>query len=234
MTARIIKAMTRAFLLLILTAAAAAAQNDTAKRLKEANDVLKEMMGADDKAIPQELLDNATCVAVIPGVKKAAFLIGGKFGRGFLTCRNANGVGWKSPAAMRVEGGSVGFQVGGSESDFIMIVKNAKGAEKLMSSRFTLGGEANVAAGPVGRNSTAQTDAQMRAEILSWSRSRGVFAGASIEGATLREDAEANKELYGKEMTTKEVMARTGAAPAAAKPMLATLSKYSGRAGKKS
>ncbi len=202
------------------------------KRLTAATDTVKEMMKAGDKGIPQDLLDSASCVAVVPGLKKGAFIFGGKYGRGFLTCRNNNGIGWKTPAAVRVEGGSFGFQIGGSETDVIMIVKSKKGAEKMMQSRFTLGGEASVAGGPVGRNSTAMTDAQMRAEILSYSRSRGVFAGISLEGATMREDQEANKELYGKEISSKDIMTTSPPAAKTARPFLAVLSKYSGRAGK--
>lgn len=202
------------------------------KRLQEATDTIHEMLKADDKGIPQELLDNSMCAIIVPGMKKAAFLIGGKFGRGFMSCRNDNGIGWKAPAAVRVEGGSVGFQIGGSETDVIMLVKSRKGAEKLMESKFTLGGDVSVAGGPVGRTSTAQTDLQMRAEILSWSRARGVFAGAALDGATLREDKETNKELYGKEMTSKEVLSSSMATPAVAKPFVAALTKHSGRAGK--
>jgi lipid-binding SYLF domain-containing protein len=219
---------------LLMTGLAFAGDEEANKRLGEATTVLNEMLKADDKGIPQDLIESAHCVVVVPGVKKGAFIVGGKYGRGFITCRNEGGVGWKSPAAVRVEGGSFGFQIGGSETDVIMIVKSQKGAEKLMQDRFTLGGEGSLAGGPVGRTSSAMTDAQMRAEMLSWSRSRGVFAGLSLEGATLREDKEANKDLYGKELTTKEVLTSKLTTPAAAKPFVAALSKYSGRGGKKS
>ncbi len=202
------------------------------KRLREAVVVVNELMGVADKGIPQELLDKFTCAVVVPGLKKGAFILGAKMGRGFMICRNENGIGWGSPAGIRIEGGSLGFQIGASETDVIMLVKSRAGAEKLMASRFTLGGNASVAAGPVGRESSAQTDIQMRAEILSWSRSRGVFAGLSLQGATLREDQEVNRQLYGSEMTTKEVIQKSPAVPDSAKPLVAALSKYSGRAGK--
>lgn len=218
---------------LLIVASSLLADEAESKRLKEAADVVGELMATSDRGVPQELLDQATCVAVVPGLKKGAFIVGAKFGRGFLTCRNGNGVGWRAPAAIRVEGGSVGFQIGGSASDVIMLVKTAKGAEKMMSSRFTLGGEGEVAAGPVGRDATAQTDLQMRAEILSYSRSRGVFAGISLQGATIREDDDVNQSLYGQKLTSKEILSGDRKAPDAAAPLIAALTKYSGRAGKK-
>lgn len=211
-----------------------AESSNAAKRLGDSATVINEMMGADDKGIPQSLIDSSSCVVVIPGLLKGAFIFGGKYGRGYMTCRNDNGIGWKSPAAVRVEGGSFGLQIGGSATDVIMIVKSEKGAEKLMQSRFTVGGEASAAAGPLGRNTTAMTDAQMRAEILSWSRSRGVFGGLSLEGATLREDQEANQDIYGKKLSSKDVLTTMPPAPASAKPLIEALTKYSGRAGKKS
>lgn len=223
-------------ILICLTVAATltlqAQDTAAAKRLSSAATTVREIMDAGDKGIPQELLDSSSCVVVVPGLKKGAFIFGGKYGRGFLTCRNDNGLGWKSPASVRVEGGSFGFQIGGSETDVVMIVKSQKGAEKMMQSRFTLGGEASVAGGPVGRNSTAMTDVQMRAEILSYSRSRGAFAGISLEGATVREDQGANRELYGKEISSKDVLSTKPPVPAGAKEFLDVLSKYSGRAGK--
>jgi lipid-binding SYLF domain-containing protein len=190
------------------------------------------MMTAGDKGIPQEMLDKSQCAVIVPSMKQGEFIVGGKFGRGFFTCRHENGRGWKCPAAIRVEGGSVGFQIGGSATDVIMLVKSAKGGDKLAGSRFTIGGEVSAAAGPVGRESNAMTDAQMSAEILSWSRSRSVFAGVSVQGATLREDQQANTELYGKEMTTPQVLDRKEAQPAAVQPLVAALTKFSGRAGK--
>jgi lipid-binding SYLF domain-containing protein len=148
--------------------------SEPVKRLEEAAAVFSEIMATPDKAIPQDLLEKAHCIVIVPGVKKRAFIVGGKYGKGYLSCRNKSGVNWSAPATVRIEGGSVGFQIGGSETDVIMLVMNERGADRLLSSKFTLGGEGQVAAGPVGRTATAETDAYMRAEILSWSRSRGV------------------------------------------------------------
>jgi lipid-binding SYLF domain-containing protein len=199
------------------------------KRLKEADTMLHEIMDIKDKAVPQDLLDKSQCVVLVPGVKKAAFIVGGKFGRGFVSCRNQGGVGWSAPAAVKVEGGSVGFQIGGSETDVLMLVLNERGADKLLSSKFTVGGDASVAAGPVGRTSSAETDAAMRAEILSYSRARGVFAGIALNGATLRPDDDANREIYGKDVDNKDVVAGKLPTPDAAKELLASLNKYSSR-----
>src|SRR5205823_2589366 len=157
-----------------------------AERLKTSVEVLTEIMAAPDKGIPDELLDRSQCVVIVPGLKKGAFIVGGQYGRGFIECRHASGKGWSAPAAIKVEGGSFGFQIGGQETDAIMLVMNKRGADKLLSSKFTLGADASVAAGPVGRTSSANTDAKMHAEILSYSRARGVFAGISLAGATLR------------------------------------------------
>lgn len=203
--------------------------NGAADRLKEAAAVLSEVMEIPDRAIPQDLLARAECVVVVPGMKKGAFIVGGKYGRGFFSCRKPNGRGWSAPAGVRVEGGSVGFQIGGSETDVIMLVLNRRGAEKLLSSKFTLGGEGTVAAGPVGRSASAQTDAFMQAEILTWSRSRGAFAGVALTGATLRPDEEANRELYGKKLTNRQIVTGNVAVPAAAQPLISLLNKYSSR-----
>jgi lipid-binding SYLF domain-containing protein len=168
----------------------------------------------------------------VPGLKKGAFIIGGKYGKGYLSCRNQNNHGWSAPGAVRVEGGSVGFQIGGSETDVVLLVMNARGAEKLLSSQFTLGGEGEVAAGPVGRTATAQTDAKLHAEILSWSRSRGVFAGLSLQGATLRQDTDGNEALYGRKLENREIVTKGIAPPAASAKLLQLLNKYSPRESK--
>lgn len=199
------------------------------RRLAAAAEVFREIMGGGDKAIPQDLLEKSECAVIVPSLKKGAFIVGGKFGRGFVVCRNSNRVGWGSPAAVRIEGGSVGFQIGGAETDVILLVMNRRGAERLLSSKFTLGGEASVAAGPVGRDAQAQTDASMRAEILSWSRQRGVFGGISLQGATMREDRDVNKDLYGRQMTNREVVEKNPAPPKAAETLLAELNRYSSR-----
>ena len=186
-------------------------------------------MAAPDKAVPQDLLDKAECIVVVPGLKKGAFIVGAKFGRGFISCRKADGAGWSAPAAMRVEGGSFGFQLGGSETDVVMLVMNKSGVPRLLSSKFTLGGDASVAAGPVGRSAQAETDAKMTAEILTYSRSRGLFAGIALNGATLRGDEDWNRELYGKKITPSEIVTGGIAPPAAASGFLETLAKYSSR-----
>src|SRR5262249_17054000 len=149
-------------------------------RLDASADTIRDMMKAADKGIPQDLMDKAKCVVVVPGMKKAGFIIGAKYGRGFASCRRAGGVGWSAPAAMRVEGGSLGFQIGASETDIVLLVMNDGGMRHLLSDKFTIGGDASAAAGPIGREATAQTDAKLSAEILSYSRSRGLFAGVSL------------------------------------------------------
>jgi lipid-binding SYLF domain-containing protein len=206
--------------------------SEPVKRLEEAAAVFSEIMATPDKAIPQDLLEKAHCIVIVPGVKKGAFIVGGKYGKGYLSCRNKSGGRWSAPATVRMEGGSVGFQIGGSETDVIMLVMNERGADRLLSSKFTLGGEGEVAAGPVGRTATAETDAYMRAEILSWSRSRGVFAGISLQGATLRQDLDDNATLYGKNLENREIVTKGVAPPAAAAKLLGLLNKYSPRASK--
>jgi len=177
-----------------------------ADRLEASVDTLVDMSHADDKGIPQDLLENSHCVIVIPGMKKAGFIFGAKYGRGFASCRRPSNAGWSAPAAMRVEGGSVGFQIGASETDVVLLVMNDSGMKHLLSDKFTIGGDATAAAGPLGRGATAQTDAMMHAEMLSYSRSRGLFAGISLEGATLRPDEDSNRELYGRHTTNRQIL----------------------------
>jgi lipid-binding SYLF domain-containing protein len=196
-------------------------------RLKASAEVLREIMATPDKGIPQELLENSHCIVIVPGMKKGAFIVGGQYGRGFMLCRLPSGAGWSAPAGVKVEGGSVGFQIGGSETDAIMLVMNEKGAEKLLSSKFTLGADASVAAGPVGRSSSAGTDLKMTAEILTYSRSRGVFAGVALDGATLRPDDDSNAELYHTKRTNKEIVMGKTKVPAAASQLVAELNRYS-------
>jgi lipid-binding SYLF domain-containing protein len=206
-----------------------AKDNDNGKRLDEAAAVFSEVMGTPDKGIPQEMMENAHCIVIVPGLKTAAFVFGGKYGKGYLSCRNKSGAGWSAPGTVRIEGGSVGFQIGGSETDLIMLVMNERGADKLLSSKFTLGAEGSVAAGPVGRTATVQTDAQMHAEILSWSRSQGLFAGLALEGATLRQDLDDNSSLYGKRLTNREIVTTSVRVPRVAEKLMALLNKYSRR-----
>jgi len=174
-------------------------------RLDASADTLTDMMRASDHGIPHDLLDKAKCVVVIPGMKKAGFIFGAKYGSGFAVCRRP-GIGWSAPAAMIVEGGSVGFQIGLSETDVVLLVMNDGGMRHLLSDKFTLGGDASAAAGPIGRTASAETDAMMNAEMLAYSRSRGLFAGISLEGATLRPDGSADRELYGRDVTNHEIL----------------------------
>ena len=203
---------------------AAKVKNPTTIRLREAGTVFSEIMAAPDKGIPHDLLEKAHCVVVVPGLKKAAFVVGAQYGKGFVTCRR--GGGWSAPAAVRIEGGSFGFQIGGTEIDVVMLVMNDRGADRLLSSQFTLGGQSEVAAGPVGRSATAQTDALMTAELLSWSRSRGIFAGVSLLGATLRQDLDDNRVLYGKKLENREIVRGNVAAPKSATRLLKQLNQY--------
>lgn len=205
------------------------AEPDTTKRLSAAAEAFKEVMGTPDKSIPQELLARAQCIVIVPDLKKAAFIFGAKYGKGFVSCRKSGGVGWSAPGSIRVEGGSFGLQIGGTETDVFMLVMNQKGMDRLLSTKFTLGGDATAAAGPVGRSTQAETDAALTAEILTWSRSRGLFAGVSLSGATLREDEDWNYELYGKPMKNREIVTGNTAPPKAAEALMAELNKYSSR-----
>jgi len=206
-----------------------AKNNDSVKRLNEAAAVFSEIMAAPDKGIPQDMLGNAHCIVIVPSLKTGAFLVGGKYGKGYVSCRSKSGTGWSAPGTVRIEGGSIGFQIGGSTTDLIMLVMNQRGADKLLSSKFTLGAEGSVAAGPVGRTATAQTDAQMHAEILSWSRSQGLFAGLALEGATLRQDLDDNAQLYGKRLENREIVTTAVRTPNAAAKLISLLNKYSAR-----
>src|SRR5579863_6142454 len=204
------------------------AASDAPKRLQSAAGALKEVMDIPDKAIPQDLLNKAQCMVIVPDLKKGAFIVGAKYGKGFVACRKKDGVGWSAPGSVRVEGGSFGFQIGGQETDVFMLIMNERGMNRLFATKFTLGGDASVAAGPVGRSTQAETDAAMTAEILTWSRSRGLFAGISLSGATMRQDADWNMELYGKKIDNREILS-SATPPAAAGSFLAELNKYSSR-----
>ena len=203
---------------------AAEAQAQTLARMENAVAVFDEVTTMGDRAIPADLLKKAQCVAIVPGLKKGAFVVGAKYGRGFVSCRT--GTGWSAPAGIRMEGGSVGFQIGGTEIDVVLAIMNKRGVERLLSNEFTLGADASVAAGPLGRSAAAQTDAGMTAEILSWSRSRGVFAGVALEGATLRGDDDANLDLYGKRLEMKQIVTGSTPVPAAAEALISRLSKF--------
>ncbi len=200
-----------------------------AERLDDSAALFSEVMSTPDKTIPQDLLNKAACIVLIPGLKKVAFVGGGQYGRGFALCRGADGQGWGPPAAMRVEGGSFGLQAGISSSDVILLVMNERGMRRLTTDKFTIGVDAAAAAGPVGRNASATTDAMMTAEILSWSRARGAFIGISLDGATLRGDTDENESMYGQRWTSKQIIDSGATAPSAAGKLISLLNKYSMR-----
>jgi len=203
--------------------------SDVRNRLTNAEDVFHQIMATPDKAIPQNLLDDASCIVIIPGMKKGAFIFGGQYGKGFISCRGTNGVGWTAPGAVTIEGGSFGLQLGGSETDAVLLLMNRGAENKLLSDQFTLGASASVAAGPVGRTASAQTDAMLTAEILSYSRSRGVFAGVSLKGSTLRQDTDVDTELYGSGANNKQIVAGDASTPPVVQPFVQELDKYSPR-----
>jgi len=208
---------------------AAASEPDTTKRLAAASDAFKDVMDIPDKSIPQQLLDKAQCLVIVPDLKSGAFIVGAKYGKGFVSCRKKDGVGWSAPGSVRIEGGSFGFQIGGTETDVFMLIMNQKGVDRLLSTKITLGGDATAAAGPVGRSTQAETDAAMTAEILTWSRARGLFAGVSLNGSTLREDEDWNREMYGKAVKNREIVTGDVKPPAAAAPLTELLNKFSSR-----
>ena len=205
---------------------ARAANKDTDEdRLKDCGAVLKEILDISDN-VPQELLDRADCVVVYPSVLKAAFVIGGSYGRGAMTCRKGQNFtgSWGAPTMMALEGGSFGFQIGGQATDFVLLVMNESGARGILAGKVKLGGDASIAAGPVGRDASAETDVTLRSEILSYSRSRGLFAGISLEGSTIRPDNKANKQIYGNLLGAKEiVLSDQVRAPGAAEQLVSTL-----------
>jgi len=203
------------------------AGSEAAQRVAESARVLNEIMDAPDQGIPKELLADAHCIAIIPSLKRAGFILGGQYGKGVVSCRSENGVGWTGPSTVRIEGGSFGLQIGGAETDLVLLVMDDHGAQKLMKSKFTLGGDATVAAGPVGRTAKAQTDATMNAKILAYARSRGVFAGIALEGATLRPDVSDNRRLYSRDVEHKEILLGQVAAPASCAVLVQTLNRYS-------
>jgi lipid-binding SYLF domain-containing protein len=199
---------------------------EVTKRIHESGVVLSEIMSAGDKAIPEDLLQKAQCVGIVPNLKRAGFIVGAKYGKGVLTCRTGNGEGWSGPATIRIEGGSVGFQIGAGETDVVFVVMNRTGMEKLEKDKFTIGGDASAMAGPVGRSTEARTDAMMSAEILSWSRSRGIFAGVSLEGATLRPDNDDNAKVYGRPATQREILRGEVKAPHSAEDLYQQLNRW--------
>jgi len=224
------KSLLAVWLLLVLTAPvafAAGKRSDEVQRLQRAAEVFKEIMATPDKAIPDDLLDRAECVAIVPGLKKAALGFGGKFGRGVVTCRKADRH-WSAPSFITVEGGSVGFQIGFSQTDVVLLIMNRKGIDKLIGDKFTLGADASVAAGPVGRTANAQTDVKLDAEILGYSRAKGLFAGVSLEGATLRQDADNIRDFYGEAVDPRKILLEgTVPMPAEGRPLAVALAHES-------
>jgi lipid-binding SYLF domain-containing protein len=207
--------------------AANAFADEVSERLQAAATVMDEIMAAPDKGIPGDVLDKADCVAIIPGMKKAGFIVGGRYGKGMVSCRNKAQTAWEAPVMLTLEGGSVGLQIGASSTDVVLLVMERSGIDSLMKDKVTLGGDASVAGGPVGRSATAQTDAMMKAKILSYSRSQGVFAGLELAGSTLRPDKDDNKALYGKAIEAKDILNGKPTIPSAAQPLIKALTKYS-------
>jgi SH3 domain-containing YSC84-like protein 1 len=222
------------FVFCLLVALPMFAQEKEDTRLKDSYTVMKEILGTPDKGIPRDLLNKSYCVVVYPSVKKAAFVVGGSYGRGVITCRTGEGYNgpWSPPAMFALEGASFGLQIGGEATDFVLLVMNDQGAQSVLSSKVKLGADASAAAGPVGRTTSAETDAVMKAEILSWSRAQGVFGGVSLEGSTMRSDDGANKDLYGKKLTAKEIVhGGTVQTPEGGKPLIELLTQTSPKHG---
>ena len=220
--------------LFIAAAALSSEAGKEADQIAKANEVLGEIMRTPDKSVPQDLLDRSVCVGIVPSELKFAFIVGGNYGRGVLTCRRHGDGPWGAPSLFHLGGGSFGLQIGGKATDIVFIVQNPKGARKLLSDNVKLGADASVAGGPVGRSAEGSTDAAMQAEILSYSRSRGVFAGLSLAGAVLKQDEDANEHLYGKKLSAQDILIQgVVSPPAAAKPLIASLTKYSPHGGKR-
>ena len=206
-----------------LTAVASDRENDV-NRTNKAAQVFKEIMNAPDQGIPQDLLERAKCIAIIPGDLKFAFIFGGNYGRGLATCRT--GHGWSAPTFLAIDGGSVGYQIGGSSTDIVMLFMNDRALQSLLSDKFKLGADASVAAGPVGRNASADTDLKLNAEILSYSRAKGVFAGVSLNGAVVKADQSADEAMYGQNVNRHAILDGKVAVPASAEPLLNEIGGY--------
>ena len=214
-------------LLIVLGVGSLFGASKEVERIDNAAKAFSEIMAAPDKGIPGDLLNKADCIVIIPGMKKGGFIVGGRYGKGLVTCRDKAKTSWGAPSMVEMGGGSFGLQIGATAVDVIMLVMERAGMDKLLKTKFTLGGDASVAAGPVGRDTSAQTDAAMKAKILTYSRSRGVFGGLELSGATLNQDGNANKEIYGKEIDAAEILGGKVKTPAAAKPVIDVLMKYS-------
>lgn len=216
-------------LLAVLVSVPMFAQKGADARIKAATEDLDQMMVASDHGIPHDLLEKASCIIVVPNLKAGGFIVGAEYGKGFFSCRRPSGVGWTAPGSIRMEGGKFGFLIGGKETDLVMLVMNKSGMEHLLSDKFQIGGEASGAAGPIGRSSSAMTDAELHAEILSYSRSRGIFGGLDLSGSAILQDEKANEELYGKAITNKELVETHVMTPPDARPLIHTLDRISSR-----
>lgn len=203
------------------------AQKDAAERLNAATEDVNALFAASDKGVPQDLLAKASCVVMIPNLKKGGFIVGAEYGKGFFTCRKENGVGWMAPGSIKITGGKFGLLIGGAETDVLMLVMNKEGMRHLLSDKFQLGGDASVAGGPVGRDASAMTDAEMHAEILTYSRQRGIFGALDLSGAAVTQDTDSNRELYGQDVSNKDLEAANFHVPAAARPFIQTLDRLS-------
>jgi SH3 domain-containing YSC84-like protein 1 len=193
-------------------------------RLSSARDVINEIMSTPDKAIPDSIAKQAVCIGVIPGVKKGAFIVGAEYGQGVVTCRT--GHGWSGPVFIRLAGGSFGFQIGGQGTDLVLVAINQKGFQDLLKSKFKIGGDASAAAGPVGRDAQASTDISMHAELLTWSRARGLFAGVDLSGVSISQNADDTNTLYGGDHTFESILHGSVPPPPASEPFLHTISRY--------
>jgi lipid-binding SYLF domain-containing protein len=203
-------------------------RTDEVKRVQSSADVLDEIMAAPDKGIPRDIMESAVCVGVVPGLKKGGFIVGAEYGKGVASCRN--GSGWSAPAPFKVVGGSWGLQIGGEAVDLIMLIMNKDGMEKLLSSKFKLGADASVAAGPVGRHAEGETDWKMRAEVLTYSRARGVFAGLTVNGAVIEQDGDATRAFYGQDTSFRSILQGQVKAPEGSAPFMAAVRKFSANA----
>ncbi len=202
--------------------------SDEVKRINAAAAVLEEIMGTPDKGIPKEVMESAKCIAVVPSMIKGGFIVGARYGKGVATCRTSSG--WSAPAPLKIAGGSWGLQIGGEAVDLVMVVMNNKGMEHVLSSKFKLGGEASVAAGPVGRDAAADTDWKMRAEVLSYSRTRGVFAGLELDGAVVEQDGDDTRILYGRDVPFRDILTGRVPPPEGSERFLAVVRKYAAEA----
>ena len=221
--------MFSALTLVVTQIAVASDREDDVARTQKAAQVFKEIMDTPDKGIPHDLLESAKCIAIIPGDKKFAFILGGSYGRGVATCRTSHG--WSAPMFVAIDGGSVGYQIGGSSTDIVMLFMNDRALHSLLSDKFKLGADASVAAGPVGRSAAAGTDLKLNAEILSYSRSKGIFAGVSLDGAVVQGDKSGDQAMYGADVDRHEIVDGKVAMPASARDLVHELHAYTGRTG---